>query len=232
MEEEEARGRVGKHPQQPSHKNRAKSQMRGSHKETKVRLKEEEKERGIQMRGGEERGDGGDRDTCRSRGRGKKVGRMDEEAARNGGRRETLEGSMKKETGEGEKGIGSQAIEAEEGGTRGRGGGGAMTEAMTTTLMTGSGQQGKDRVGETAGRGEGGGEAGVRTGMHHTALPPGIGEVWNGKTTGIWDMEGGAEDCSVGENFHPLLEVSSNAFSSPQSKPTAEGPGGTLQPSI
>ena len=82
-----------------------------------------------------------------------------------------------------------------------------MTEAMTTTLMTGSGRQGKDGVGETAGMGEEVGEAGARTGMRHTALLPGIGEGGNGKTTGIWDMAGGAEDCSVGENFHPSLDI-------------------------
>ena len=106
-----------KHPQR-SPKKRAKSQIRVSHKETKASLKEVGKERSIQMRGGEERGDGGDRDTCRSRGRDKKVGRMDEEAARNGGWRETLEGS-KEETGGGGREIGSQAGEAEEGGIEG-----------------------------------------------------------------------------------------------------------------
>ena len=36
--------------------------------------------------------------------------------------------------------------------------------------------------------------------MHHMdLLLPRIGEGGIGKTTGKWDMEGGAEDCSVGE---------------------------------
>ena len=82
-----------------------------------------------------------------------------------------------------------------------------MTEAMTSTLMTGSGMQGKDGVGETAGMEEGIGEAGVRTGMHHMVLLSGSGEGGNGKTTGIWDMAGGAEDCSAGEKFHPRFIV-------------------------
>ena len=129
---------------------------------------------------------------------------MDEEAARNGGWRETLEGS-RGETGGGGRGIGSQAGEAEEGGVEGTGGGGAMTETMTSTLMTGSGRPGKDGEGETAGMEEGSGEAGVRTGMHHMALLPGSGEGGNGKTTGIWDMAGGAEGCSAGENLFSLI---------------------------
>ena len=104
--------------------------------------------------------------------------------------------------------IGSQAGEAEEGGVRGRGGGGAMTEAMTTTLMRGSGRPDKDGEGEMGGREGGDGEAGVRTGMHHMDLfLPGIGEGGNGMTTGIWNMAGGAEDCSGGENFHTMLEI-------------------------
>ena len=172
-------------------------------------MKEEVKERSIQMRGGEERGNDEDLDTCTSRERGKKVvGRMDEEGARNGGWRETLEGRKEEETGGGGRGIGSQAGEAEEGGIRGRGGGGAMTEAMTTTLMRGSGRPDKDGEGEMGGREGGDGEAGVRTGMHHMDLfLPGIGEGGNGMTTGIWNMAGGAEDCSGGENFHTMLEI-------------------------
>ena len=36
--------------------------------------------------------------------------------------------------------------------------------------------------------------------MHHMdLLLARIGEGGNGKTTGIWDVAGGAEDCSVGE---------------------------------
>ena len=45
----------------------------------------------------------------------------------------------------------------------------------------------------------------MRTGMHHMALLPGSGEGGNGKTTGIWDMAGGAEDCSAGENLFRLI---------------------------
>ena len=76
-----------------------------------------------------------------------------------------------------------------------------MIEALTTTLMRGSGRKDKGEVGEMGGREGGDGVAGVRTGMHHMdLLLARIGEGGNGsKTTGIWDMAGGAEDCSVGE---------------------------------
>ena len=203
MKEEENRVRVAKHLQR-SHKNRAKSQSRGSHKETKVSLNEAGKERGILMAEGEEREGGGGLETYRRKGSSKMVGQVDAgEAAGIGGWRETLEGS-KEETGEG----GNQTGETEGAGINGRGGDGAMTGAMTTMAMTGSGRQGKDGVGETAGMEEGNGEAGVRTGMHHMALLlPGSGEGGNGRTTGIWDTSGGAEDCSGGENFHTMLEI-------------------------
>ena len=84
-----------------SHKNRAKSQSRGSHKETKVSLNEAGKERGILMAEGEEREGGGGLETYRRKGSSKMVGQVDAgEAAGIGGWRETLEGS-KEETGEG-----------------------------------------------------------------------------------------------------------------------------------
>ena len=195
MKEEENRVRVAKHLQR-SHKNRAKSQSRGSHKETKVSLNEAGKERGILMAEGEEREGGGGLETYR---RSKMVGQVDAgEAAGIGGWRETLEGS-KEETGEG----GSQTGETEGAGINGRGGDGAMTGAMTTMAMTGSGRQGKDRVGEMVGMEEGVGVAGGRIGMHHMAflLLPGNGEGETGKMTGTWDMAGGDQDCSEGENF-------------------------------
>ena len=113
-----------------------------------------------------------------------------------------------------------------------------MTEAMTTTLMRGCGRQDKDGVGEMGGREEGVGVGGVRTGMHHMALLPGSGEGGNGKTTGIWDMAGGAEDCSAGENLSgsfiqgSSLGIQRYALSFPQSKPTTEGFGGTLDPPL
>ena len=196
MKEEENRVRVAKHLQR-SHKNRAKSQSRGSHKETKVSLNEAGKERGILMAEGEEREGGGGLETYRRSS--KMVGQVDAgEAAGIGGWRETLEGS-KEETGEG----GNQTGETEGAGINGRGGDGAMTGAMTTMAMTGSGRQGKDRVGEMVGMGEGVGVAGGRIGMHHMAslLLPGNGEGETGKMTGTWDMAGGDQDCSEGENF-------------------------------
>ena len=199
MKEEENRVRVAKHLQR-SHKNRAKSQSRGSHKETKVSLNEAGKERGILMAEGEEREGGGGLETYRRSS--KMVGQVDAgEAAGIGGWRETLEGS-KEETGEG--GRGNQTGETEGAGINGRGGDGAMTGAMTTMAMTGSGRQGKDRVGEMVGMEEGVGVAGGRIGMHHMAfllLLLGNGEGETGKMTGTWDMAGGDQDCSEGENF-------------------------------